>query len=178
MKLEKGRPANLTDRLEKEIRVYDILDSLNIEYERLDHEPVFSVDEGENIKEALQPCIISKNLFLCTKKKDKFYMVVMPDYKKMNTKEFSDQIGSPRLSFGKPEYMQEYLDTTPGSVSIMGLMNDKNNNVELLIDEDVLNAEYLGCHPCINTSSLRIKVADLVEKFAPAINHEYRKVIV
>ena len=88
------------------------------------------------------------------------------------TKDLSSQIGTARLSFAAPEYMEKFLDITPGSVSVMGLINDTDNQVQLLIDKDILNDEYIGCHPCINTSSIRIKTEDLLNKFLPYINHE------
>ena len=69
--------------------------------------------------------------------------------------------------------MEEFLDITPGSVSVMGLMNDKENRVQLLVDEDVLNSEEFGCHPCINTSSMRLKTKDVFGKFLEAIGHDY-----
>ena len=93
--------------------------------------------------------------------------------KKFKTKEISHQINSPRLSFAPPEYMEKYLDITPGSVSVMGLMNDTENEVILLVDEDVLNSELFGCHPCINTSSLRLKTADVFGPFLSAVHHDY-----
>ena len=69
--------------------------------------------------------------------------------------------------------MMKHLGLEPGSVSIMGLMNDHENAVQLLIDEDVLKDEYLGCHPCVNTSSLKIRTSEIIEKFLPAVKHEY-----
>lgn len=68
--------------------------------------------------------------------------------------------------------MKEYLGLTPGSVSIMGLMNDPENHVKLLIDSDVLKDEYFGCHPCINTTSMKLKTSDIIEKFLPSVHHE------
>ena len=84
----------------------------------------------------------------------------------------SKQINSSRLSFGSDEKMLEYLDITPGSVSLLGLMNDHDFKVQLLMDKDLLQDEYLGCHPCINTSSLRIKMKDVFEKIIPSLHHE------
>ena len=115
---------------------------------------------------------ICKNLFLCNRQETDFYLLLIPGDKPFKTKYLSAQIGSSRLSFGKPEYMEQYLDITPGSVSVMGLMNDREKKVRLLIDQDVLEEEYFACHPCINTSSLRFKTADLVEKLIPAMDHE------
>lgn len=177
LQLENGRPADLTGRLEKEIRTYDKLDELGIAYERVDHEAAETMEECEAIDEALAPAAICKNLFLCNAQKTKFYLLMIRGDKKFKTKEISHQIQSPRLSFASPEYMEQLLDITPGSVSVMGLMNDKENRVQLLVDEDVLHAEYVGCHPCINTSSMRIKAKDIFEVFLPAVGHDYKKVV-
>ena len=98
--------------------------------------------------------------------------------KQFKTSTFSKQIGTSRLSFASPEYMEQFLDITPGSVSVLGLMNDKENRVRLMIDEDILKGEYFGCHPCINTSSLRLKTEDLMNKIIPAMGHEPRMVTI
>ncbi|MBQ7862906.1 MAG: prolyl-tRNA synthetase associated domain-containing protein [Lachnospiraceae bacterium] len=171
--LVKGRPATNDGRLEKEIRTYDLLDSLGIEYERVDHEEANTMEACLAIDEVLAPAVICKNLFLCNAQKTKFYLLMIREDKKFLTKDISKQINSARLSFGPAEYMEQFLDITPGSVSVLGLMNDKENNVTLLVDEDVLAAEYFGCHPCINTSSLRLKTADVFGQFLKAVNHEY-----
>ena len=171
MKLVKGRPENIDNRLDKEIRTYDLLDRLNIEYERVDHEEANTMEACKEIDELLS-CMVCKNLFLCNTQKTKFYLLMIPGYKKFVTKELSHQINSARLSFAPAEYMEKYLDITPGSVSVFGLMYDKDKAVTLLIDEDVLTDEYIGCHPCINTSSQKIKTKDLVEKIIPAMGHE------
>lgn len=175
MELQKGRPADTAGRLEKEIRTYDLLDRLGVEYERIDHEPAMTMEDCKEVDQLLE-AVICKNLFLCNRQKTAFYLLMIPDTKVFHTKDLSAQIGSARLSFAKPEYMEEFLDITPGSVSVMGLMNDKEHRVQLLIDEDVLNGEYIGCHPCINTSSIRFKVKDLVEKVIPAMEHDFVKV--
>lgn len=159
-------------RLEKEVRVYDLLDQLGITYWRTDHEAAGTMEDCNEIDQILD-VLICKNLFLCNRQKTKFYMLMMPGDKPFKTKELSAQIHSARLSFAPEEYMEEYLDITPGSVSIMGLMNDTDNQVQLLVDEDVLQGEFLGCHPCINTSSLKLRTKDVFEKFLPAVHHEY-----
>lgn len=173
LKLQQGRPEDTTGRLEKEIRTYDLLDSLAIVYERVDHEEANTMEACAAIDEVLAPAVICKNLFLCNTQKNKFYLLMIKNDKKFKTKEISKQINSARLSFGPPEYMEKYLDITPGSASVMGLMNDKENDVTLLVDEDVLAAEYFGCHPCVNTSSLRLKVADVFGRFLEAVHHDY-----
>lgn len=175
MELQKGRPADTAGRLEKEIRTYDLLDRLGVEYERIDHEPAMTMEDCKEVDQLLE-AVICKNLFLCNRQKTAFYLLMIPDTKVFHTKDLSAQIGSARLSFAKPEYMEEFLDITPGSVSVMGLMNDQEHRVQLLIDEDVLDGEYIGCHPCINTSSIRFKVKDLIEKVIPAMGHDFVKV--
>ena len=168
--LQHGRPENMADRLEKEQKVYKLLDQLHIEYDRIDHEPAMHMDICEEIDKTLG-AMICKNLFLCNRQETQFYLLMMPGDKPFRTKDLSAQIGSSRLSFAKPEYMEEFLDITPGAVSVMGLMNDTENHVQLLIDQDVLQGEWIGCHPCVNTSSLRIRTADLLGKILPATGH-------
>ena len=175
MVLEQGRPANWQDRLPKEIRVYDLLDGLNIPYQRIDHEAAMTMEACAAVDEALE-ATICKNLMLCNRQNTDFYLLLIPGDKPFKTKELSKQIESSRLSFAAPEFMEEFLDITPGSLSVFGLMNDRDHRVQLLIDEDVLKGEYIGFHPCINTSSLRIKTADLVEKIIPAMGHAPRLV--
>lgn len=174
--LKQGRPENSEGRLQKEIRTYDLLDKLGISYERVDHEAADTMEACIEIDRILAPAVICKNLFLCNSQKTKFYLLMIREDKKFKTKEISKQINSARLSFGPAEQMEEFLDITPGSVSVLGLMNDKEHQVELLVDSDVLKSELFGCHPCINTSSLRLKTRDIFEVFLPAIHHEYRVV--
>lgn len=171
MQLYKGRPEDISNRLDKEIRVYDLLDSLGIEYVRTDHAPADTMEACNEIDKILD-ILICKNLFLCNRQKTAFYLLMMPGDKVFKTKELSSQINSARLSFASPEDMEKYLDIQPGSVSIMGLMNDTENNVRLLVDEDVLKGEYVGCHPCINTSSIKLKTKDVFETFIKAVHHD------
>jgi len=173
MKLENGRPADCSGRLPKEIRVYDLLDELGVAYQRVDHEAAMTMEACAAIDEALE-ATICKNLLLCNRQCTVFYLLLLPGDKPFKTSVLSKQIGSSRLSFAGAEYMERFLDITPGSLSILGLMNDRDHQVQLLIDEDVLKGEFIGCHPCINTSSLRLKTADLMEKIIPAMGHEPR----
>ena len=175
MELYDGRPDNTEGRLPREVRTYDLLDSLGVEYKRTDHEPADTMEACNEI-DAILEVTICKNLFLCNRQKTAFYLLMMPGDKKFKTKELSAQINSARLSFAESEDMLKYLDIEPGSVSIMGLMNDEDHVVQLLIDEDVLKEEYLGCHPCVNTSSLKIRTDDVIKKFLPAVGHDYRTV--
>jgi Ala-tRNA(Pro) deacylase len=170
--LYNGRPNDLTGRLPKEIRTYDLLDKLNIFYQRVDHSPLPTIEACREI-DALLNMEICKNLFLRNAQKTDFYLLLLPGGKKFRTAALSKQIGSARLSFAEPEFMEEFLDITPGSVSVLGLMNDKGRRVRLLIDKDVLSQEFFGCHPCINTSSLKFNTTDLLDKFLPTIQCEY-----
>ncbi len=134
-----------------------------------------SSNEGRLEKEVkIAPAVICKNLFLCNTQKTSFYLLMIREDKKFKTKEISHQINSARLSFAQPEYMEQFLNITPGSVSVMGLMNDVDNQVTLLVDEDILKEEFFGCHPCINTSSIRLRVSDVFEKFLPEVHHDYK----
>ena len=173
MILHEGRPADEAGRLQKEIRVYDLLDSLHIPYQRIDHEAAMTMEACAAVDEALG-ATICKNLLLCNRQNTVFYLLLMPGDKPFKTKELSHQIGSSRLSFAAAEYMEQYLDITPGSLSVLGLMNDRENHVQLLIDEDLLDGEYIGCHPCINTSSLRLRTKDLMDVIIPAMDHTPR----
>ena len=158
------------NRLDKEMRVYELLDKLKVPFWRLDHEVTATIEDCHEVDKILQ-IEICKNLFLCNSKKDQYYLLMMSGNKKLRTAEVAKQIKSTRLSFGSPEYMEKYLDITPGSVSVLGLMNDTENKVQLIIDEDILKMDYVGCHPCINTSSLKIRTKDLLEVVLPAITH-------
>ena len=172
MELQYGRPEN-SGRLPKEIRVYDFLDKLGIDYDRVDHEAAMTMEACMAIDKVMDTKMC-KNLLLCNRQNTDFYLLLLPGDKPFKTSMLSKQIGSSRLSFADGKYMEAFLDITPGSLSILGLMNDKENRVSLLIDQDVLAAPYIGCHPCVNTSSLRIKTADLTEKIIPAMEHAPR----
>ena len=171
MELVNGRPETNEGRLEKEIRCYDLLDHLGVEFQRIDHEPAMTMEACAEVDKVLD-ATICKNLLLCNRQCTDFYMLMIVGEKHFKTSVFSKQIGSSRLSFAAPEYMEQFLDITPGSLSVLGLMNDKDHRVRLVIDEEILKGEYFGCHPCINTSSLRLKTSDLLEKIIPAMGHE------
>ena len=175
MILEKGRPADISDRLEKEIAVYLFLEKLGVDFLRVDHQPAMTMEICAEIDNVLGAAIC-KNLFLCNRQQTDFYLLMMPDDKPFKTKNLSQQIGSARLSFAGAEHMEALLNITPGSVSVMGLMNDTENRVTLLIDEDVLKDDFFGCHPCINTSSLKIKTDDLLNKIIPALGNKFSTV--
>ena len=164
-----GRPADT--RTPREERCYDLLDSLGVEYYRVDHEHADTIQDCELV-ENLLGAKICKNLFLTNRQQTDFYLLIMPGEKPFITKLLSKQINTARLSFGTPEQMERYLDTLPGSASVLGLMNDRENRVRLLVDRDLLSEETFGCHPCQNTSSLRFRTAELFERILPAMHHE------
>lgn len=184
-----GRPQDLVGRQAREVRVYDFLDKLGVSYDRLDHEPAMTMEvcaqidaaferktlhsvENATTAERAQHPIICKNLVLCNRQKTQYYLLMMPGDKKFLTKDLSAQINSARLSFASEEDMLQLLDVTPGSASVLALMNDVEGRVQLLIDDDVLQSQFVGCHPCMNTSSLRLQTADLLQTILPALRHE------
>ena len=175
MELYDGRPENIEGRLPREVRTYDLLDSLGIKYQRTDHERADNM-EACNAIDAVLNVVICKNLFLCNRQKTKFYLLMTPGDKKFKTKELTSQIDSSRLSFAEADDMLKYLDIEPGAVSIMGLMNDKDHAVQLLIDEDVLKGNHIGCHPCVCTSSLKMRTEDVIKVFLPAVGHDFKTV--
>lgn len=173
MELFHGSPADMSGRSDREIRSYAFLDKLGIPFDRTDHpdEPATTMEVCEKV-DAILNVHICKNLFLCNRQKTNFYLLIMPGDKVFKTKELSKQMGISRLSFAEEEYMEQFLDIHPGSVSVLGLMNDREHRVRLAIDEDVLKEEFFGCHPCENTSSIRFATKDLTEKILPALGIE------
>ena len=170
MELLHGSPTDLTGRSDREKRAYAFLDRLGVTVDRTDHpeRPATSMEVCAEV-DAILGVHICKNLFLCNRQKTNFYLLVMPGDKPFKTKELSGQMGVSRLSFGEEEYMTRFLDLHPGSVSVLGLMNDREHRVQLVIDEDVLKEAMFGCHPCENTSSIRFATRDLTEKILPAL---------
>lgn len=169
--LFKGRPDDFAERLPKEQRCYELLDELGIEYWLVNHEHADTIEACHEIEKTLGASIC-KNLFLTNRQQTDFYLLLMPGDKPFKTRLLSKQIGSARLSFGSAEHMEKHLDITPGSVSVLGLLNDKEQAVKLLIDADLLKDDFIGCHPCINTSTLKFKLSDLTGKLLPAMGHD------
>ena len=158
------------ERKPRENRCYELLDSLGIEYLRADHDRADTIEQCHDVEKIID-APIPKNLFLTNRQKTSFYLLIMPGDKPFKTKYLSAQIGSARLSFASGEDMEKYLDTHPGSASVLGLMNDRDGAVKLLVDKPVLDMEYIGCHPCENTSTLKIRTKDIIEKILPEIKH-------
>ena len=175
MKLEAGRPSDMTGRLEKEVRVYDLLDELGISYQHVDHEEANTMEACRAVDELLG-VTICKNLFMCNRQQTDFYLLMIESSKIFKTKYLSAQLGTSRLSFAPPEFMEEFLDIKPGAVSVMGIMNDHDKRVQLVMDKSIFESEEIGCHPCVSTASLRLHMKDILEKFLPATGHDVRVV--
>ena len=169
--LFKGAPENCSERLDKEKRCYELLNSLGIEFFRVDHEYADTIEACHEVEKTLG-ANICKNLFLTNRQQTEFYLLLMPGDKPFKTKLLSKQINTARLSFATPEHMEKFLDITPGSVSVLGLLNDTDGKVNLVIDRDLLKDEYIGCHPCINSSTLKIKTEDVMNKILPELQRE------
>lgn len=173
--IQNGRPIDTENRSAGEISVYDFLDSLGMEYQRVDHAPAATMEDCAAVDEALG-VKMCKNLFLTNRQQTCFYLLLMPGDKPFKTKDLSAQINSARLSFASAEQMEEMLGVTPGSATVLALKNDKEKIVSLLVDKQVLTEEFIGCHPCVNTSSVKLRVEDLIEKFLPATGHRVQTV--
>ena len=156
---------------EVEMAAFALLDKLNIPYARVEHDPADTMEDCAVISDVLG-IRICKNLVLCNRQKTSFYLLTMPEDKPFLTKNLSHQIGSSRLSFAPAEEMVRLLGCTPGSASVQGLMNAKEHQVRLLMDKEVYEAEWFGCHPCKNDGSLRIKTSDLLSVFLPHTGHD------
>ena len=163
--------APAEDRCAVETASFALLDELGISYSRVEHDIANTMEDCAVISDALG-IRICKNLVLCNRQKTSFYLLTMPEDKPFVTKDLSHQIGSSRLSFAPAEEMERLLGCTPGSASVLGLMNDKNHEVRLLMDKEVYEAEWFGCHPCKNDGSLRMKTDDLLKVFLPHTGHE------
>ena len=166
-----GRAGDRSEIGAKQRAIYDILDALEISYFRADHEHADTIADCAAIEEILG-AKICKNLFLRNRQATEFYLLLMPGDKPFRTAVVSKLLGVARLSFAEPEYLEQYLDLTPGSVTVLGLAKDPEHKVQLLIDRDVADEEWLGCHPCLNTSTIRLRTADVFEKFLKHTGHE------
>lgn len=166
-----GRPADGGGRLARETACYDLLDELGISYQRVDHDAADTIPDCEEVERYLGTKIC-KNLVLCNRQKTKFYLLLMDGEKPFHTKDLSKQIGSSRLSFAPAEEMERCLGVTPGSATILALMNDREHAVTLLLDKPIAEAERFGCHPCINTSTLNLSMQEIREKFLPHLGVE------
>lgn len=171
----RGCPGDRDGRSEAELHIYEFLDRLAVDYQTLCHEAAFTMEECADVERELG-APVCKNLFLCNRQQTQFYLLMLPGGKKFKTKWLSGQLGCARLSFADEAHMVELLHIHPGAVSPMGIVNDNDNKVLLVIDRDLLSSEYIGCHPCVNTATVKLRLSDLLDKIVPATGHEYRLV--
>ena len=169
--LHHGRPGNDAERSNLERSAYDFLDRLGIPYDRVDHDPAATIADCEGIDRILGTDMC-KNIFLCNRQRTAFYLLLLPGGKQCVTKDFAKALGVARTSFASHEDMERLLGIRPGAVTILSLMNDAERKVRLVIDREVLGKEWIGCHPLVNTSSLRIRTDDLLNVFLPAVGHD------
>ncbi len=165
-----GAPEDVGGRQEREKRCYRLLDGAGIPYLRMDHPPADNMEVCRQLEAGLG-AVICKNLFLCNRQETAFYLLMIPGTKVFHTKDLSKALGVSRLSFAGEAYMEELLDLLPGSVSILGLMNDRECRVRLVADRDLQKYPFIGCHPCVNTSSLRLSREDMFERLPPLLGH-------
>ena len=158
-------------RLGIEMETYALLDRLGMAYQRLDHDATATVDDCVDVERILG-IEICKNLFLCNSAESAFYLLMMPGGKKYRAPLLSRQLATTRLSFASAASMERLLRVSPGAVSVLGLMHDTDHAVRLLIDKDVLHHTHVGCHPCVNTASLKVSLDELLSKFLPHTGHE------
>ena len=170
MEVVTGRPLEDAGRAAVELRAYDLLDRLGISYQRVDHPPALTMEDCVSIGQALA-APVCKNLFLCNRQKTAFYLLLMEGDKPFKTKELSAQLGIARLSFAGEEAMVQLLGVHPGSVSPLGLENDGQKRVQLVIDRALLQRDRIGCHPCRNTSTVGFSTDDFLHKLLPALGH-------
>ena len=165
-----GAPTN--ERCPLERRMYETLDKLKIPYERVDNDPAASMEECAEVDKVLE--LKSGKRVLCNQKKTTFFLLVMPANKSFGTAAFSKKLGVSHMSFAPPEKMFKHLGTTPGSASVAGLLVDEDDYVQVIVDKEVAESEWFGCNPGINTSHLKFKTQDLLQKFLPKIHHRAR----
>ena len=159
------------DRAPVELETFARLDRLGISYTWVSHDPANTIEDCADV-DAARGVQLCKNLFLCNRQKTEFYLLAMPGDKPFQTKVLSHQLGTARLSFAPPELMEGFIGCAPGSASVLGMAYDTDRRVRLLMDREVYEAEWIGCHPCKNDASLRIRTAELLEKFFPETGHE------
>ena len=150
--------------------IYNILEELNIKYEEIEHKPVFTIEEAleEKIPDKING-IECKNLFV--KNKDNYYLIFMEASKRANLKELAKLLNKSKLSFSNEKELKEILNLNIGSVTPIGIINDKNNLVVLLIDRDLKGKKVL-VHPNTNTKTMSIEYEDLI-RFIEYTNHKY-----
>ena len=159
----------------KEQDSYILLENCQTDYVRASHDAAATIELCEEVEKIIG-AKICKNLLLCNRQCTEFYMLLLPGSLNFKTKYLSSQIGSSRLSFASGEQMEALLNVSPGSLTVLSLMYDKEKKVKLLIEKSLFSEEYFACHPCVNTATVRFKTEDLLKKVLPALGREYKTV--
>ena len=163
-----ARPTD--QRIPQEFAIYDKMEELDIPHIRVDHDHADTMEDCLAIESVLG-AKICKNLFLCNRQQTEFYLLMMPGDKPFKTKYLSAQLGCARLSFADADHMRDYLSTTPGSVSALELLFDREGKVRLIIDQDLLSDPWISGHPGISTSTVRLTREDML-RYVRAVGHE------
>lgn len=171
MNITKGRPVGFETRSETERVIFDRLCELGIDFDTVDHEAAATMEVCDEIAAEIG-CAIFKNLFLCNRQQSQFYLVLIPADKPFKTKYISSQLGCARLSFGSPVMMERLLGVSPGAVTPLGLVNDTERRIRVAVDRDLLSCAMAGCHPGVNTSTVRLALTDLLERYIPSTGHD------
>lgn len=147
------------------------LTSLGIPFQRFDHVAVFTCEEAEKLPP--MPGAHTKNLFLTDKKGERFWLVAVGYEKRADLKGLGALLGVSGLRFGSPEKLKERLGVDPGSETLLGVMNDADHQVDVILDADLWKADAFQCHPLVNTATLSIP-RDGLERFFAATGHTPR----
>lgn len=141
--------------------VYELLNSKNIKYEIQEHEAIYNMEELSKI-DLLYPESDAKNIFVRDDKKSNYYLITIKGSKKVDLKNFKDKYNTRRLSFSSSEDLLNILNLTPGSVTPIGLLNDKDLKVKFYIDKELIDMNMIGVHPNDNTATIWLKTSDLI----------------
>lgn len=154
-----------------ETKVYQELERLNISYERVDNDTVETMEECVEISEKLG-AEIRKTIVCCNRQKTEFFLVVLPASKRFDSKLFAAMMRTARVSFASAEDMESLIGLTPGEASVMGILNDPEAKIKVVVDKAVADAEWFACNPGANTTHIRFKTKQLLDTFLPAENHK------
>ncbi len=171
-----GSAGKITERIYAMTDIYQFLNDNEIEFERFDHPPVYTVNDVKRLASDL-PGVKTKNLFLRDKKGQRHFLVSVPAEKRVDLKRLADALESTKLSFGSPDRLKKHLGIDPGAVSLLAIMNDSEGAVEVFVDKETWEADMFQYHPLVNTSTLTIK-KDALKRFLEKDGHSYRIITV
>lgn len=154
-----------------ETKTYEELTRLGIKFERVDNDPVEAMDECTEIAGKLGT-EIRKTIVVCNRQKTQYYLVILPADKRFDSKRFAQMMQCARVSFASAEDMESILGVQPGSATVMSILNDTDNKVQVVVDKAVADEKWFGCNPGANTTHLKIKTNNLLNNFLPAEGHK------